>query len=261
MQQIEPINKDEFSDKRWKRIDNYSFIAGDTICPITVQELPKVMLEMPIAFTKSEKGFGVVAILGLRPESNAFVDQLGRWGSNYMPAILRSYPFLLANNANEDGQLLFCIDASSGVITDNPDDEPFFNEEGELTDTLQNILNLLAAVYSNRLATEKICQLLDELGLIKPWDLVIELDGDPVKLEGFYSIDEVALNSLSDEDFLRLRSNSALAVAYCQLLSMQKISNIAHRVQQNSGSDASIKVDELTLDSFSNEGNINLDNI
>lgn len=261
MPDIKVISKEEFSSKRWKKIDSYAFMANDTICPITMQEVPKAMFQMPIGFAKVESGYGLVTLLGLKPEQNVFVDPKGRWLSSYMPAILRSYPFLLAHEENKEGRLVFCIDADSGLVSENEFDEPYFDEEGELSEQLKSILSLLEAVYTNRLATERICNTLDEMELLKPWNIQVELDGSPLQLEGLFCIDEPALNNLGNDDYLKLRACNALPIAYCQMLSMQRVPDLAYRCNALSDSEVTSKAEEISFDSFADDGNLNLDNL
>lgn len=261
MPDIRLLTKEEFADKRWQKIKSYSFMARDTVCPITVEELPKAMIDMPVGIVKSDNGFGLVALTGLRQEQNLFINPEGKWTSEYLPAVMRSYPFLLARVEENDEQLYFCVDVDSEFLSDDPDAELFYDEDGELTQQLKSILKLLEAIFVSRQVTERILKLLDELNLIKPWQLQIELDGQPHQLEGLYRIDESALNALSDEDFLKLRADNALAVAYAHLLSLQNIPSLRRRAESQPGSAGATTTEELNLDSFSGEGNINLDNI
>lgn len=261
MPDIQVVSKETFTSKRWKKVDSYTFMSGDTLCPITMQEVPKAMFQMPIGFAEVESGYGLVTLLGLRPHQNVFVGSDGRWLSSYMPAILRSYPFLLAREENTEGRLLFCIDADSGLVSADESDEPYFDEEGQLSEQLKGILSLLEAVHTNRLATERICKTLDEMGLLKPWNIQVELDGSPFHIDGLFCIDETALNKLDDDDYLTLRECNALPIAYCQMLSMQRVPDLALRSQAISGSEVAPRTEEISFDSFADDGNLNLDNL
>jgi len=60
--------------------------------------------------------------------------------------------------------------------------------------------------------------------LIQPWPINLQQGDQVVAVEGLFRIDEAAMNALPDEDFLKLRSTGAFAVAYAQLLSMTQLS-------------------------------------
>jgi hypothetical protein len=53
-------------------------------------------------------------------------------------------------------------------------------------------------------------------------------DGRATPVPGFFRVDETAINSLSDEAFLKLRRAGGLALAYLQLLSMNQMVAFDH---------------------------------
>ena len=81
---------------------------------------------------------------------------------------------------------------------------------------MKDILNFLNQVEQNKAAT-------NVAGVITEWPLKIK-DGDQEKpVTALYRIDEAKLNSLADEQFLKIRKAGALPIAYAQLLSMGNI--------------------------------------
>ena len=79
------------------------------------------------------------------------------------------------------------------------------------------------------------------------------------RIEGLFSIDEAALNELSDEAFIELRQSGALIVVYCQLLSMQRITDLAQQLK--SKADSQPPTNELNLDGVNEGGNISFHNL
>lgn len=192
-----------------------------------------------------------VALQGLRAGENLWVDAKGNWRGGYIPAIYRGYPFTLARSGDKR---VLCIDSDSGLIS-NTEGQPFFNDDGETTDTIQQILQFLNQVHTSRDVTQAQCAELSRLGLIQPWPLTVQAEGENQAREGLYRIDEEALNALSTEDFEALRTTGALPMVYCQLLSMQHIQRLGELARMNIPAQASKKTSNGELDlEFLNQG-------
>jgi hypothetical protein len=85
------------------------------------------------------------------------------------------------------------------------------------------VLDFLAGVERDRIATDLAMAALAGASLIQPWPINVTADGSAKPLNGLFRIDEPALNALDDEAFLKLRKSSALPLAYTQLLSTGQI--------------------------------------
>lgn len=223
MPHFEPIQQSTYSTKRWKRYDNYQFAALDAVVPLVVQELARACMSMPVAFVQQGDAFIPVAVQGLQSGQNLLVSQDGRWIGNYTPAAYRAYPFALAN-AN-DGQVVLCVDTASGLV-DPSYDEPFFDDTGEPSQAVKDVLNFLQQVRANHSLTERLCMVLHKEELIQPWPITIKGKDNEQTVQGLYRIDESKLNALGAEALHRLAQEGALPVAYCQLLSMQHLQTL-----------------------------------
>lgn len=230
MPNLQVITFDAFKSKSWKPVPNYGLFSKNVICPLSAQELAHALLDMPIAFIKTDDRFSIVAVLGLLQDRNLFVDEAGNWLGRYVPAHYRSYPFVLALNSSAEDQLVFCIDEDSGLISETDENEPFFDSDESLSTRLKAILELLEALHNNHLVTNLICSKLFEKGLLQPWQLEIKSGSDSQQIEGLFTVNETALNALAPDDFLELRELGALPVAYCQLLSVQNVDRLAARI-------------------------------
>lgn len=219
---IVPISQSEFGNKRFKRYDSYAFAAKDALAPLVLKELVRATMVMPIGFAKVQEAFVPVAVLGLGNGKNLFVAPDGRWVGRYVPAAYRGYPYVLANGP-DDKQIL-CFDDSSGLLSET-EGEPFFGEDGKPTQAINDILNFLTQLAVNRQATQRVCALLQEHGLVVPWPIKLKgKEGEPERnLEGLFRIDEAAFNRLDEKSLYALHQGGALPVIYCQLLSMQHL--------------------------------------
>jgi len=125
----------------------------------------------------------------------------------------------------EDKQIL-CFDQDSGLM-DDKEGERFFNDDGEVTETVKKIMEFLQQVQRDRLYTESVCKLLHNKKLIQPWFITLKTEGQEVPIKGLFRIDEQALNALDKDDFEEIRQAGALLLIYCQLLSMQHLQALA----------------------------------
>ncbi len=258
MPDIVAVTKDEFTDKFWKRNPSFHFSANEMVCPLSLSEVPRAMKGMPLAFVKTDDQFSLVAVLGLKENTNFYVNSEGNWRGNYVPAFYRGYPFLLARNEADDGQMILCFNKDSGLLSDDNTEEPFFDAEGKPTETVGKVTEFLSILQSGKNSLDAICSVLNELELIVPWQLELELEKGKQQVAGLYSISETKLNELSDEDFIKVRQAGALPVIYSQLLSMQGIRDLIQFAQAVSVASAP---DELNFDNVEPSQNISFDNI
>ncbi len=228
MSSLHPVSLSRHGAMRWQRYSSYAFAAGDAVCPLVAQELPKAAMALPLAFVASGEEIVPVAVLGLQPGSNLFVASDGRWLGGYVPAAYRGYPFALANT--EDGQQVLCIDEDSGLLGDSAG-EAFFAEDNLPAPALADVLNFLTQVAANRQATRRICALLKEHGVVQPWPVKLQTAEGEQAVAGLLRVDEAALNALPAEALLALREAGALPLAYCQLLSMQHLARLGPLAQ------------------------------
>lgn len=250
------ITKTDFASLGWKRYENYHFAALDAVAPLVVQELPKACMTLPTAFIQQDEAFAPAAVQGLEPGQNLFVSPDGRWIGPYTPAVYRGYPFALANA--EDGQIVLCVDTGSGLVSEEYT-ERFFDEHGEPSESVKDVLAFLQQVRSNREPTIRACAALDTEGLIQPWPITLKSEQGDKTIQGLYRIDEAKLNSLSAEALLRLQQAGALPVAYCQLLSMQHLQRLGDLAKEHASAKAQLPISpsgDLDLEFLNNGGTL-----
>jgi len=257
MANIQVITRERHAQQRWTKVPNYKFAATEAICHLSVQEMTKAMLSLPIGFVAREGGYSPVAMLGLSPAKNLFVAMDGRWVGGYIPAVYRAYPFVLAKA--EDGQRILCINEDSGLLTADTKGERFFTETGEPAEIIQQVLDFLIELDNNRAATQRICDVLQKHNLIQPWAIKVQ-DGDTEKnVAGLFRLDEAALNQLPADALAEVRDAGGLLLAYCQLLSMQHLTMLGQLAYAHAQADAQLAValptkgKDLDL-SFMNDG-------
>ncbi|TYT73157.1 SapC family protein [Desulfobotulus mexicanus] len=218
--------------KKWRRFNNYSFAAKDPVINIVGAEVGKASLAMPLAFIVSEFQYTLVAVLSPVNNENAFISPQGSWLGNYVPATFRSYPFRLYQAEDMKAPAL-CIEADSNLLVDQGDDTAadaleFFDENGKPAAELQKVIDFLTQIERNRIATQKVVDLVAQLDLLEPWDYQPLVDDTIQKVNGLYRINEKKLNDLSSAEFQHLRDEAALPIIYAQLISTNHITVFDH---------------------------------
>lgn len=245
MTSIAPVSNQLHGHRSWKRFSSYLFASADTIAPLVLREVPKACLSLPIGFVRSDGGFRLVAVQGLEPGTNLLVSTDGRWLGKYIPAAYRGYPFVLANTS--DGRQVLAIREDSGLVMD-AGGEAFFDADGQPSKAVKEIMDFLEQVQASAHATAGLCALLAEHNLIQPWRVTVKSEEGDRNIEGLFCVDEKALNSLSADAMMALRDGGAMTLAYCQLLSMQNLQEIARLAAEKSSAGAASLKQSVDLD-------------
>jgi hypothetical protein len=213
MVKLTAVSKETHAGRSWKRFESYGFASEDNLVPLVGAEISRAALALPMAFIKQQNYFSLVGVLSLTPGRNLFVAPNGQWLGGYVPSVFRGYPFRLAK-AQEGGDLILCVDENSGLILSDTTATPFFDESGELSGPVREVLDFLTKVEQNRTATDQAVTSLAQAGLMIPWQLTIRENDREKPVTGLYMIDEAAMNTLEDEAFLNLRKTGAFSIAY-----------------------------------------------
>ena len=227
MAKIVPVSREKHASKAWRRPNGYSFAATNAVVPIGGSEFSLAAPAMPIAFVEQDGRYVSVVVMGIKTGANVFVGPTGQWLGNYIPAVLRTYPFCLVNHPGAE-QATLCVDEESALIVD-PDNntEKFFEDDGSPSAAMNAISEFLRRIAHDRTLADLATASLFEAGVIKPWPLTLPIGNQQIKVEGLHRVDEAALNALGDEAFCKLRKGSALVAAYGQMLSVGQVSVLA----------------------------------
>lgn len=239
------VTHEEHANKRWLGRDSFSFAAGDSVTPLVAEELAIAAHSLPMAFIKHADNYTLVAVMGLVSGENLMVTLDGKWSGDYLPLNYRTGPFRLASDS--EGKSVLCVDPSTGLISEGSEGHLFFEEDGQPTETIKNMLDMLSRMKAGQNIVATACSTLEKLGLFEIWPVEIE-SGRMV--EGLFKVNESAFNSLGDEDFLLLRKTNALAVTYSHWISMINLPSMIQKLQQRE-SDRSKANPEVISETFS----------
>lgn len=230
-----PLLKDRHADAGILQKDNFAFAQNTKTLPLNLPEFAECAKQYPIAFTSGDNPLPI-AILAIG-DNNLYVDSKGNWEEGvYIPAYARRYPFAFMKGEG-DSQLLLCVDESAKrfVQKAKKDDARFFNDKGEQTAELKNILTFCEQFHNDNLSTVAFCKQLKDKGLLKERRITLNL-GDKLpaaELHGFQTIDEDAFQKLDEKTLKEWHKNGLLGIVYFQIMSTGNWGNLVQRHLKN----------------------------
>lgn len=223
---ITPISKRDFENRRYKKFPHFGHAARDNVMPLVLIEVNAAMMDIPLVFLREDEGYRLYGVSSFINNFNVLLDSNGLFRTTYIPACYRAYPFLFANATS--GEKVLCFNEDSGLLTDSNDSQglPFFDEQGNVSQNIQEIMLLIKTIADNANITQDVLRVLDSLELIAPWDLNITLDGQRHNIGGFYTINDEKFLRLDGSELKRLRDSGALSLIYAQVFSRQHVKQI-----------------------------------
>ena len=218
--QPEPLSKEAHEGLGIRTIEHpYAFTANTNLVPLTVTEFGPAALCYPVIFASDIRT--PVAVLGVNPNENLFVDEKGQFRPDaYLPAYVRRYPFVLANDTQAQ-RMVVCIDRQAPMVTDEPE-LPFF-EKGELSDYTKGAIEFCNSFEGEVARTISFVKLLEELDLFERKEARYtpnDGSGESQLVAEYYGVSEEKLNALPAEKIKELQENGALSQIYFHLLSL-----------------------------------------
>lgn len=204
----------------------YAFAANSHLVSLVLHEFAKACVHYPIVFVRTPQAnrFHPMAILGLEPSRNAFVDANGQWAAgHYVPAAFRRHPFALT----QSGADLFsvCVDTESPLVNSQEGDR-LFDEQGRPLPALLKIRDFLGELARSEALAEHFCDRLVEMDLLVPAGLHVRHPERVSHHDGAFVISEDRLSSLGEAPFLALREQGFLSAVYAHLISLQQLEKL-----------------------------------
>lgn len=221
----EPLNREQHAKLALVHKENpYGFAAAGTAVPLTVSEFAPAALTFPVIFAGDDRV--PLAVMGLNNGENLFISAEGSVEPNvYIPAYIRRYPFVLANDDTQD-RLIVCIDRGTDLLSENGQ-TPLFDAKGEPTEYTNSCIKFCDDFELERRRTDSFIALLKELDLFElkkatfqPQDETGAATGEPVTVAEYFGVSEEKLNALPAAKLKELQENGALAQIYAHLVSL-----------------------------------------
>lgn len=202
---------------------NAVFVAG--------VEFGDVCREYPILFVRAgndDKGrplMAPIAALGLAPKQNLYLQGTG-WRAAYVPALLRAYPFAIGRAGAEQRPVL-SIDIGWAGLSQT-EGLPLFEADGAPSEHLKSMQQQLEQIEMEIQRTRELGSLLRDKDLLREMRFDAELpDGEKLKVDGFYAVEEAQLGKLSDADVLLLQRSGVMGLIYAHLVSIGNLRKLA----------------------------------
>lgn len=190
---------------------------------VAAAEFGDVCRETPIVFVRAGKEpdgrdqIAPVAVLGLAQGENLYVKD-GRWRAQYMPAVLRMYPFCIGRLDEE--RFAVCVDmAYAGV--NNEEGLPVFEADGQPAELLKTMQTQLEALETEIQRTRLVCQRLLELDVLREMRFDATLpDGSKHSVDGFLTVDDKKMTELPDAVVGELHRSGLLGLVHLHWVSL-----------------------------------------
>ncbi len=190
---------------------------------VAATEFADVCREFPIVFVKAgqeadgKDAIAPIAVLGLTQQENLYVSG-ERWRAQYMPAILRMYPFCIARV--DDERFAICVDmAFPGA--GNEKGQPVFDAEGKPAELLATMQKELETLEGEIQRTRLVGRRLMDLGLLVDMRFDVTLPGGRQHtVDGFLTIDEKKATDLPDNVVAELHRSGVLGLMHLHWVSM-----------------------------------------
>lgn len=227
-----PVTQQAHGKKLIKSIENFEFAKNVNMASVMVHEFSRAASIYPIVFIedKSKDQFKPVVLLGLEEGENLFV-QGDTWQASYIPAIIRRYPFALAQT-DEEGRFTVCIDEQSDLVNEK-EGNPLFDEKGEPSELMERVKRYLAELQQMDKFTEEFCSYVAAKNMFTPLNMKVRIGNEMRNITGAYIVNEERFNSMSDEKFLEMREKKYTPVIYSHLSSLSQIERLLNFKDKN----------------------------
>ena len=222
---IEVITLEEQKNSGVANIESFTFAKDIRTAPITVNEYYEACKTYPILFTKTaENEWFSLALLGL-DDRNQFVDKDGVWRKHcYVPAHIKRYPFLFVEN---NKRLLLAFDSECKVSKDTAGDRYFFEESGEHSNFLKQVITAMNQAQAFSKTTKEFIKMIDELGLLEESGIKGQnSEGKEISMGGFWVIKEDKFNELNPKEKAKLCKKGYMQPLTAHLISISNIQKL-----------------------------------
>ncbi len=229
------LNAEAHRTLKFKAVADYKHTAHMGSALLLGHEFMMVAKEYPIVFVKSENdNWDAVSMLSLKGDQNLFVGKNGEWLGQYVPAVMRRYPFILSQAEGQEDYTV-CFDEASSCF-EGDSGNPLFDAEGKQTKTLQNIIHFLNEFQRNYQVTQNFIAKLNELELLKDIEGTFTIkDGEKFKLTGMWVVDEEKLSKLDEKTVNELFKSGYLAWIQFHVMSLSNLTPLANRFANSQG--------------------------
>ncbi|SDX00269.1 SapC protein [Ruegeria halocynthiae] len=212
-----PVSLDRHSNRYWRRFTSYCFAEEIDACPVVISEIPQIATSFPIVFRLIKESFVPVALFSIIPDTvSPFVCQSGRWLAPYVPSALRCFPFQAETACESGARSRLLVNESSGLVTRDPQDNPFFTKDGQLSQNLSDVLHFFQNRQVAAIETDRQCSIIAAMDLFEP----LQQHEETTLPQGYWGIDAQRLEHLPDAYNLTLLASGTLRLIHAHQVSL-----------------------------------------
>jgi hypothetical protein len=240
-----PVSTERHRDLSVSPRGDFAFARRATAVPLTTAELSAAVVEYPVVFVGEGEDVGLAAILGVRDGENLFVDGEGRWAPGYVPAFVRRYPFVFANQ-NDPNRLALCVDEASDLVNREGRGERLFDSAGERTSYLGNVLAFMQRYQAALQRTRAFARRIQALDILQSVQAQIPLgEAGTRQLRGFRTVSRERLKALGGDTVQELFADDGLEALYLHLASLTNLQRLGERAATRGAGPTIEGTDEL----------------
>ena len=224
---LEALNKIEHKNKGVTEVTDFLYSKELMNAPIALSEFFEACKNYPILFAKDkdEKWFATI-LLGYKQGENLFVDEKGVWKElHYIPAFIRSYPFVLVNQENKK-EMVFTVEGD--YLNEKESSKKLFDKDGENSEFLNGVITFLNQFYADSLATADFIKQLDDWELLE--EKIVNITNkkeEKFSFNGFFIINEEKLKHLSKKKKDDICEKNAYSLITAHLISLSNIQKLS----------------------------------
>lgn len=219
----EPLNPEQHGRLGVVRSETpFGFAATANAVPVAVAEFGPASLSYPVIFAGEERL--PLVVMSIRDNENLFVSADGRFEPEaYIPAFVRRYPFVLANDEGQK-RLVVCIDTAAPFV--KPEGEVRLFENGKPTEYTENAIQFCQDFETERNRTTNFVERLKQLDLFETKQAFFTprneqgQPGEPVQIAEYFAVSVEKLGALPAEVLVELRDTGALQQIYAHINSL-----------------------------------------
>jgi hypothetical protein len=227
---------------RMMPISDHSMAAEMHVSYLTAVEFAPAAVEYAILFVRTDDParaaandkmrVSPVVLLGLIEAENLFIDGT-RWDAHHVPNFVRRYPFWTSRVPDQNAPALMFDAAWRGFS--QTEGEPLFTSSGEPAQHLSNIVRFIEDFDNEAGRTQKFCDRLVELDLLRAMAAKVTLPADNPQgsseheLTGFYAVETEAMRTLSQDVVMDMYRSGMLGLVQAHTLSMLNVRKLVDR--------------------------------
>jgi len=217
------LNIEQHSDLKIKKSENFTFTKNLQYITISADEVISIKDDFPIVFT-DDNNSSLVALLSIGG-TNLAIDKNGEWIYNYIPTILRNYPFSLASIKDNSDERLLLIDVESNFLTTRSGENLFISNKPSII--LDEIKKSLKLQDKNLTITKSIIDEIKQSGILENKEVSVGEGADKkVLINGFQVVNKERLERLSDKKLASWVRKGVIGLIENHLSSLSNIQNL-----------------------------------